>query len=168
MPRYAFLDGSIHVDHIFSKKRAERTRGMGYVRVALARGDVNSTFGRNWELNDERNYWALSTLSADGLGSLEEKDWDAAPQPIWPPKPISLGSYGLMRHINWPMATKAFDIQHHLRACRYPICSARFGSWSESSFSGPTMYRTSLASLQRFSAWVRRGFHTTKGNGACE
>ncbi|WP_440640781.1 hypothetical protein ACSHT2_06060 [Bradyrhizobium sp. PUT101] len=109
LPRHAFLDRSIHVDHIFSRKRAERTHGMRYVRLALARGDVNSTFGRNWELNVERNHVAPA-LSADGFGSVEETDGNAIAQPIWPPEPISPGSYGLMRQINWPMATKAFDI----------------------------------------------------------
>ncbi|MEH2484535.1 hypothetical protein [Bradyrhizobium sp. AZCC 2230] len=110
LPRKSVLTGSIHVDHIFSRKRARRAHGMGYVRVALARGDVNSTFGRNCELNDERNHVAASELNAGTFGSLDETDRGTAQRPTGPPEPISLGSHGLMRNITWPMATKAFDI----------------------------------------------------------
>jgi hypothetical protein len=162
LPRDALLDGSIHVDHIFSRKRAERTHGMSYVRVALARGDVNSTFGRNWELNDERNHAASSALSADGFGSLEETDCDAVPQPIWPPEPISPGSHGLMRHINWPIATKAFDIPAPPGIVSIPYMLGTLRELVRVKLLRPNDLQDEFGKFAAVFRMGRRGFHATK------
>lgn len=109
-PEGADLDGSIHVDHVFSRKRAERSYGLGYVRVTLAKGDVNSTFGRNWELHEEHNRVA-TFVSGGEFGCLEDYTFETIEHKNWPPQPVPIGSAGQMRYITWPLATKAFGIR---------------------------------------------------------
>lgn len=86
-PKATRLPRDTDIDHALSRKRAKRIYGMSYVRLTLAEGKVNSTFGSLWERNAETNALDAQCLMMGGSGP-------------------SAGR----AHFIWPLATKAFGI----------------------------------------------------------
>lgn len=87
-PKATRLPPEAHIDHVLSRERAKSIYGMTFVRLALAKGDVNSTFGSMWEKSAESNALLTRTLFQEHSDT--------------PPRAA---------HLYWPLATKAFGIE---------------------------------------------------------